>query len=241
MKTLKYNTTDIILKFKNIHKNTYDYSLVDYKGIKHKVSIICPIHGEFEQTPEKHIYRKHGCEKCGLIRKREKKTSNTKEFISKSKKVHGNLYDYSLVNYKKARIIIKIICSIHGEFEQTPNDHLNGNGCPKCNESKGEKKIRLLLEKKDINFFSQKRFKNCKYKNPLPFDFYLPEYNMCIEFDGEQHFRENKQWGGKEALKLQKVKDEIKNDFCIKNKINLIRIRYNENINLILQKHILIK
>ena len=130
--------------------------------------------------------------------------------------------------------MVKIICPEHGEFNQTPNKHLNGRGCPKCRYSKGEKKIYSILVKKDIKFETQKKFIDCKYKRFLKFDFYIPHINTCIEFDGEQHTRPINYWGGEKEFKKTQKRDQIKNEYCEKNNIKLYRIKYNENIEKIL-------
>ena len=213
-----------ILKSKNIHGNKYDYSLVNYVNNKTKVKIICPIHGEFEQIPNGHLSG-YGCSKCT-----NKFKLNTTIFIEKSKNIHGDKYDYSLVNYINQRIKIKIICPIHGEFEQQPNKHLKGCGCKKCSESKGERMIRQYLEDNNIEYLPQHKFNNCKYKNELPFDFYLPDYNICIEYNGAQHYKPVKYWGGIDTLNKIKIRDKIKKKYCLYNNIKLITIRYNENI-----------
>ena len=130
---LKYQKK-FIEKAIKVHGDKYDYSKVNYKNMRTKITIICPIHGEFEQTPDSHIYGNNGCPKCGdvsMVNKRFNKFT-TKSFIEKAIKVHGYKYDYSKVNYINNSIKIKIICSIHGEFEQTPVLHLRGSGCPKC-------------------------------------------------------------------------------------------------------------
>jgi len=158
------------------------------------------------------------------------KKLTTKEIVERAKNIHSNKYDYSLVNYKNNETKIKIICKEHGEFEQTPNSHLNRSGCPICNESKGEREIKNLLNNNNILFETQKKFGKCKYKRILPFDFYLPKDNLCIEFDGEQHFKPIKHWGGQKDFKYRKKLDNIKNNFCKDNNIKLIRIKYNENI-----------
>lgn len=108
--------------------------------------------------------------------------------------------------------------------------HLNGNGCPKCRESKGEKIIRGYLIENNFNFISQHKFPDCKDIKTLPFDFYLPEHNICIEFDGRQHYEVIDRWGGVEGLKDQQKKDKIKNKYCENNKIKLFRISYKESI-----------
>jgi len=231
----KFNTEEFIEKSKLVHNNFYDYSLVDYINAQSRIKIICPIHGVFEQIPNNHL-RDRGCKKCaGTVK------SNTEEFIEKSKLVHNNFYDYSLVEYIDARIKIKIICPIHGIFEQVPNSHLNGNGCSKCNSSKGEIEIENHLKNNNIFYVNQKRFKDCINIKPLPFDFYLSDYNICIEYDGEQHFRSVKTWGGEERFIISKKKDAIKTKYCEDNGIKLIRIPYweKDNIEDILKKEVI--
>ena len=124
-----------IEKSKEIHGNKYDYSLVEYKTDRIKVKIICPDHGIFEQVPYSHISGR-GCKKCGGILISKSKKSNTNDFIKKSKEIHGNKYNYSLVEYKGNKIKVKIICIEHGIFEQKPFDHLCGCGCNICGGSK---------------------------------------------------------------------------------------------------------
>jgi len=108
--------------------------------------------------------------------------------------------------------------------------HLKGQGCPICKESKGEKKVREFLIKHNIIFIPQHTFFECKNTNVLPFDFYLPDYNTCIEYDGIQHFKPVNRFGGEKGFLLTKQNDLIKNKFCLVNKINLIRIPYFDNI-----------
>jgi len=239
----KRNTNQFINMAKHIHGDKYDYSLVKYTGVKNKIKIKCHIHGVFEQTPDKHINRKHGCYECGLICKGEKRKSTTEIFIKKATKIHNHKYIYNHVYYNKAKNKIKIVCKEHGIFKQTPNDHLNGNGCPMCRESKGEIKIKYFLENNNIFYNSQHRFSDCKYKKPLSFDFYLSKYNICIEFDGIQHYKEIKQWDKRDNLHLRQIKDKIKNDYCTSKNIKLIRIKYTniDSITEILQKELIYK
>jgi hypothetical protein len=122
----KPTTKEFIKEAKAIHSNKYDYSKVKYLNAYTKIIIICPEHGEFQQTPTGHLSGK-GCAKCAGVGK-----STTKEFIQKAKTIHGNKYDYSKVEYVDAKTKIIIICPEHGEFEQTPNSHLMGSGCAKC-------------------------------------------------------------------------------------------------------------
>jgi hypothetical protein len=230
---IKYTNNIFIEKANVKHNNFYDYSLVEYKNNKIKVKIVCPIHGVFEQRPNDHLNGR-GCPMCKNVQKH----TNIK-FIEKVNKIHNNFYDYSLVEYINNRYKIKIICPIHGIFIQKPLLHLNGCGCPQCyNPSKGEVKIAQLLKQYNISFIKQKTFENCIYRRKLKFDFYLPEYNYCIEYDGEQHFKANEFFGGEKEFKELQKKDKIKNDYCLNNNIKLIRIKYNENIEDILNKEI---
>ena len=131
----KRNTTEeFIEKAKKVHGNKYDYSKVEYIDKLTPVIIICPIHGEFTQTPDTHL-NGSGCQKCGVEKSKQTATSQkltTEKFIEKSRKIHGDKYDYSKVEYINSHTPVKIICKIHGEFEQSPTNHLCGKGCPIC-------------------------------------------------------------------------------------------------------------
>ena len=121
----KFTTEDFINKARKIHGEKYDYSKVEYINSQTKVIIICPEHGEFEQTPSDHLSGS-GCQKCG------KKYMDTNYFIEKAQKIHGNKYSYLKTKYVSSYIPIIITCQKHGDFKQNPNGHLDGNGCPKC-------------------------------------------------------------------------------------------------------------
>jgi very-short-patch-repair endonuclease len=219
------STEDFIKKSKNIHGDKYDYSLVNYNGSFNKVKIICSIHGIFEQTPASNLHGA-GCKKCANKIIGKKLLSNTNDFIKKSNIVHNNYYIYNETIYKNAITKVIITCPIHGNFEQIPNAHLNGVGCPNCQKSKGELKIKKYLEDNNFIYKEQYKFDNCKNILPLPFDFYLPVYNLCIEYDGEQHFRKFRFEKSDNELLFRQQRDEIKTKFCEKNKIKLLRIKY---------------
>jgi len=213
---------EFIERSKEWHGNKYDYSLVDYKNKKTKVKIICPKHDIFEQAPENH-YAGSGCPKCNPM-----SLQTTKEFILKANKIHKYRYDYSLVDYKGIYNKIIIICSKHKEFLQTPASHLRGSGCPHCKESKGEIKVTKWLKKHNIVFKKQHTFKDCKNKRLLPFDFYIPYLNIVIEYDGKQHFEVVEAWGGEDRLSYIKKNNEIKTLYCKNKGIKLIRIKYDD-------------
>ena len=130
----KYTTKEWIEKAKKVHGDKYDYSKVEYKKALKKIIIICPEHGEFKQRAVSHL-RGHCCNKCGVILGGIKQRSNNERWIEKAKEVHGNKYDYSKVNYEKSNKKVMITCSKHGEFNQTPNNHLY-SGCPACGNIK---------------------------------------------------------------------------------------------------------
>ena len=170
----KLTLEEFIEKSKKVHGNEYDYSKVIYKNNSTKVCIICNKHGIFKQTPSLHIYDKCGCSKCAKINSR----ITINDFIEKPKLIHGNKYDYSLVDYKNQRTKIKIICPLHGEYEQTPNKHLQNRGCPHCKMSKGEIKIKKYLDEKNIHYIYEHKFNNCLNIKKLSFDFFIPMYNI---------------------------------------------------------------
>jgi hypothetical protein len=127
----KLTTEKFIEKARKVHGNKYDYSKVEYKNAHTKVCIICPIHGEFWQIPNDHL-NGSGCPKCKINKIISIKKMDEKKFIEKSKKIHGDKYDYSKVEYINSKTKVCIICPIHGEFWQKPNNHLRGQGCLKC-------------------------------------------------------------------------------------------------------------
>jgi len=121
-----------IKKAKAIWGDTYDYSSIKYVNNQTPIKLNCSIHGDFEVRPIKHLHRKQGCKKCGIAKRNDWHSSNTEEFISKAKKIHGDKYSYDKTEYKNAKDKVIITCPIHGDFEQRPNDHLGKRGCSKC-------------------------------------------------------------------------------------------------------------
>lgn len=140
----------------------YNYSKFIYIHNAKSTTIICPVHGEFQQSPNSHISG-HGCKKCSNKIKRNH--SNTEEFIKKARKIHGDRFNYNLTIYNKAIEKVKIICKIHGEFKQTPNSHLIGSGCIKCgyDNNKGTTLDSFILNSKSN--ISTLYIINCKNEN----------------------------------------------------------------------------
>ena len=173
----KLTCDEFIEKAKNIHNHKYDYSNTHFDKIKDKCIIHCPIHGDFKQTFQKHLSGQ-GCPMCsGNIK------SSTNEFISKSQLIHGNKYSYSNVIYKNNKQTVSIICPIHGEFEQTPNNHLAKHGCPKCvnNISSYQQELCDFI-KNELNY--QIETCNTSIIKPFELDIFIPEVDVAIEFNG---------------------------------------------------------
>lgn len=235
----KKTTEEFLIEAKIKWNNFYSYPNLEYKSNKIHIAIECPNHGIFLQRPNDHLTG-YGCRKCGIERTSISKTSNKKSFIEKSNKLYLNYYNYDKVIYNKSDINIIITCPKHGDFNKSPNSHLMGQGCPNCKISKGELGIKNFLDKKNIKYLYQHTFKDCKNKYVLKFDFYLPDYNMCIEYDGQQHYKCKEFWGGKKAFEYLKINDEIKNLYCKEKGITLYRIKYKHKGNIIYktEKHL---
>lgn len=211
---------------KAIHGDIYDYNKSVYINKYTNLIITCKIHGDFEQTPSTHLRSgcKYGCPKCGHVKIGNFRRLSLEEFINKSKSIHGETkFDYSKVIYINDKTNIKLICrECDVEFETMPGNHVRGaGGCPCCTSSRGENDVRNFLIKNNIKFEEQKMFDGCKYKALLKFDFYLPDHNACIEFQGRQHFEPISYFGGEDGFKLIKERDKAKVKYCVDNNIKL--------------------
>jgi very-short-patch-repair endonuclease len=190
---------------------------VNYISTKENIKII--LNGEiYEQLPHNHL----------IYAPELRNKLDTKSFIDRSIEIHGSKYDYSDVIYKSDRIKVLIKCPIHSVFKQTPSVHLRGSGCPRCNDSFGEKFISKFLDKYKVEYEREYKFNDCRNIYPLRFDFYIPSFRTCIEFDGIQHYQPLPFFGGQISLDRLKINDKIKSDYCEDNYIDLIRIRYDE-------------
>ena len=209
-----------------------------YINSKTKIDVHCNIcNYKWKSTPNS-LLRKRGCSKCS---KYLKKTNE--QFILEMKNIHPDIE--VLEKYTNNHTRIKCHCKICGnDFDQTPHALIDAkSGCTFCSKSntKGEIAVRNWLMNNNMIFIKQKSFKGCKNKQSLLFDFYLPKYNMAIEYDGKQHFEPIKHYGGDIAFAELKKRDEIKNEYCKANNITLLRIPYWEydNISKILETNII--
>ena len=194
-----------------------------YINAKTNIIIICNKHGDFLCTPNNHL-RGKGCPKC------VGKNKSTEDWIVEAKQKHGEKYSYSKVNYKKCDAKVCISCFEHGDFWQVAQYHLSGNGCPACKQSKLEKEVSSILDRLIIKYERQYNplfLKKGKGQQTL--DFHLPDYNIAIECQGEQHFKpidfagKGKDWA---ILAFEKVKkrDDIKLKKCLAHNIEMIYV-----------------
>ena len=221
---------DFINRAKKIHGDKYDYSKVEYKNCYTPTTIICPIHGEFQQKPINHLDG-CGCPKCGGRQKLTKE-----QFVERSRKIHGDKYDYSLVEYKSTKQKVKIICPKHGVFEQMPKLHMKGNGCPKCNYSSLEREVDMVLTENSFFYIPQCGCKTFKWIGLQSLDFYIPKYNVAIECQGEQHYKpttfstDKLKESRQKHLEIIQERDQRKARLCKENGVKLLYYTHCEKV-----------
>nr|UVM93683.1 MAG: hypothetical protein [Bacteriophage sp.] len=212
------DTLSFIDKAKEVHGSKYDYSKVNYINSQEKICIVCHEHNEFWQLPSNHL-QGQGCPKCDGSYK-----FTLTEFIEKANYIHEGKYRYNKVEYINCDTKVCITCLIHGEFWQTPYTHINGCGCPICKESHLERETSKLLNDNNIKY---ERFKHFDWLGRQSLDFYLPDYNIGIECQGEQHFKPIKYFGGEDKFNKIVERDKRKLELCQNNNVKLLFINYN--------------
>ena len=219
------------------------YEKVNFVDMKTPIEIICPKHGTIIMTPNKHLNSKFGCIKCAYNHISERQTYSREKFVEKAKEIWGETYDYSLINdenYIDTNHKVPIVCKEHGTWMQKVKNHLNGQGCPKCSFSRGEKRVEMVLSRLGVEYIHQYKIaSNFIFSENSSFkvDFYLPSYNTIIEYNGQQHYKEVPMFHARN-LEQQKQRDAYLQKYCRENKIKLIEIPYWEfdNIENILKK-----
>jgi len=235
-KNKRLTSEQFIERANALHKNKYDYSLVKYVNAHTKVKIICPVHGVFEQTPKNHLDGEC-CPLCSVERVSKSNTFTAEQYFSKVNSLYANKYSYG--EYKGLKKNLEIFCPTHGKFIVKASNHLYLHaGCPYCNKtiSNGETLILEYLKKNNIQFIRQKRFDDLKDKTYLSYDFYLPDYNLLIEYNGLQHYKPIEYFGGNKSFRLQKHHDWMKRKYAKCKKINLLTITYKNDILLMLKE-----
>lgn len=199
-----------------VHNGEYSYEDDNYVNSHTKIGITCPKHGIFYQTPTNHL-NGNGCPKCKGERLSRIFSSNNDTFIKSAISVHGDKYDYSKVEYINNYSPVCIVCKKHGDFYQIPHNHLQGKGCPKCNESKMEKEVAEVLDENNIEYIHQWHLPWNKYYS---LDFFIPDINIGIECQGIQHFEEGH--FKNTTLKDTQERDEYKLETCKENGIDIL-------------------
>ena len=222
---------EFIEKAKDIYGDKYDYSKVNYVNCKEKITIICPKHGEFSIVPRHFIKNgnKHlrGCPHCAI----EDRMKTTKQFIEEAKKIHGDKYDYSKVNYNGINEKVCIICPRHGEFWQIPHNHLNGRGCSHCaaEMNVNETKLFEALNRDFPQLEFVHSYRNKELLGRLELDIFSEKHKIAVEYQGGQHYRPIKFYGGEKSHEAQKMLDKLKKEICKKNGILLLEFSYDKS------------
>ena len=205
-----------------IEKEGYILLSNEYVNANSKIKVKCPQGHIYEVTFGRFKFGSR-CQKCHLTNN-NLNTLHSYEYVKEQIDKEG--YELLSTKYVNAHSKILLKCPKGHIFKTKYNTFQQGFRCPICNESKGENKIKEILNNFNIGYIMQYKFDDCKFKYVLPFDFYLPQYNCCIEFDGEQHYKIIKHFGGFDKFVDTKIRDTIKNEYCKNNDIKLIRISY---------------
>lgn len=148
-----------LMQATSVHLHLYNYTKVVYINARKKVIIGCNIHGDFVQSPSFHV-RGGGCPCCA----KNKRRSNVDQFIEKANKVHNNIYTYKNAQYVTATVKLIITCSVHGDFVQSPNNHLSGQGCAKCTKQSHRKSNTIdFIKKAEIKHNSVYNYSSVNY------------------------------------------------------------------------------
>ena len=211
-----YTIDGFLSKVREKHNDKYDLSQIRFDTLQDKIDVICPLHGLFIMRAINFL-RGSGCHKCG----KECRVLSQNEFINRLENIFLDRYDFSKTVYNRSCKTVKVICKKHGLFSRKASLLLIGMGCTKCSLPEGEIIIENFFIRNKIRYIHNKTFPGCKIKRLLRFDFYLPDYNCCIEYDGIGHF---KPIFGQKSFKFGLQSDRTKNEFCHKQGIQLIRI-----------------
>lgn len=224
-------TDEFIRRAKEVWGDRYTYGKTVYTTNKAKVIVTCPKHGDFKAIAYDFL-QGHGCYDCGVDTVTMKRRTSQEDFIAKCKAVHGDKYDYSQTVYQGKRKRVTVICPDHGPFEVMPQDHINkGNGCPICQTSKGETAIHVWLDAHGIKHEWHKPIHTpmaIGKRKKFVADFYIASVNLIIEYNGEQHYKAKKEWGGEKQLQWQQARDAALRRYCEEKKIRLLVIPYTD-------------
>lgn len=206
------------------------HSLETFNGMNTPILHHCDLHNiTWEAVPGNILYQKCGCPECGKAKIGDKNRRTHEEYVEQLLEVNPDII--VIEKYVDSFTSITHLCKkCQYKWKARPANILFGKGCPICCKSVGERKIRQWLDEHKIRYEYQKIFNDCRDKRPLPFDFYLPDYNKCVEYDGEQHFEPIEHFGGEEEFEIRINHDQIKTQYCSDNNISLLRIPYYKDV-----------
>lgn len=209
-----------------IHKNKISV-LGEYIKSSEKIKIKCNVCDNIWETVANVLLKGYGCPKCGHEKNRNSTVKNINWLKQKVYEVHNDRIEIIDGDYYNINSVFKIKCNLCEFTWNATGKSLKTRGCPQCNLSKGEIKIKTILDNLNIKYIQQYRINKKTYNNGIStLDFYIKDINIAIEYDGKQHFEPIKHWGGIKKFKEQKEVDSFKNQYCIDNDIKLIRIPY---------------
>ncbi len=223
---LQTRANDIFGEYRYIVINIIEKSRATVKCSKHKT----------EYNTDKTSFKNHpygGCKECSLENKKPSYSMSFLQFKEEALKLHPEYIYTEKINKehiksKSGKVIIT--CKEHGDFNSTYINHIKNKAgyCPDCKSLKSNNEIIIenYLKEHDLEYFYNKEFQDCKRVFKLKFDFYLPNSNLIIEYDGEQHFKHVSKFGSLKKFKISQERDQIKNKFAKSEGINLLRIHY---------------
>jgi len=219
-------TVDNILLW--ISKNNKTYRMISRhftRSSGRDILMECKLCSRQWVTSWNDLLNSKGCFECSTKRAGLQRRIPLGKVIEEFAKQKLTILDPS--SYISTAIKVLVKCNVC-DYEFSTDYHSIGNnhGCPKCKSSHGEKAIHQFLIANSINYTAEKSFADCRHKKPLPFDFYLPDYNVCIEFQGILHEKAIPFFGGEKHLADQQMRDKIKKDYCLNKNINFLEISY---------------
>lgn len=231
----KLTKEEFIIKSKKLHNENFNYEEFEYINQKVKSKLICKIHGEFSVTPDVHLHSAYGgCTKCRYTGSSKTQIDDISTIDNKIKKIHRNNYTYILLENMKSADHLEIKCNMcNNIFHMRLGHFIAGSGCKCVSKSKGELLVENILINNNIKYYYDFSFSDCVDIRKLRFDFYLVGRKTIIEVDGVQHIKptsfsktficENDHIRLEDQIKKDKIKDE----YCRKNNIRLIRLDVN--------------
>lgn len=222
---------EFVERVQRMNGDLYDLSKSKYKNTYSQIEVVCRKHGPFKTMARNLFTSKWSCKGCAEEHEKEKRKAYTKRFIEKATKIHKGKYDYSKIGEIGCHTIVTIICPIHGEFQQEAGEHLNGRGCKKCHDYKGETAVSEYLKEHGIAFRHDVRVDSNLCPNVSKMfrvDFILTGRGVIIEYNGIQHYEPIEEMGGIAAFIHQKIRDYRLRVFCNREGLKLIEIPYTE-------------